>query len=182
MSTEALPVQSVGDTLKDHPLMGRVSPDLREFLIERAQVREVGPAEAICREGFTATAWFLMLAGEARVTRTRPDGGQEVLAHLLPGALFGLVGMLCGERRAATVAATEDAKVLEMPAALLRSESDDFSPRLALELREILALSMTSQLRTMNRRLYGLGRKLDGEAREDERGPEPVNGWLLPPP
>lgn len=166
--------------LSAHPLLGRVPPDLRELLVERTVVRELGPAEAICREGFTPRAWFLLLEGKARVTRTRPDGGQEMLALLLPGALFGAVGLLCGERRAATVAAVEPSSVLEIPAELMVAESDDVSPRLALELREILALSLTAQLRTMNRRLVRLGRTLLGESDGDDSAPEPLSGWLLP--
>ncbi|GEM_PF-1946349 len=169
------------ESLSGHPLLGRMPPDQRELLLERSRIRELGPAEAICREGFTPTAWFVLLEGQARITRTRPDGAQEVLALLLPGALFGAVGLLCGERRSATAAALETARVLEIPAELLHAESDDLSPRLALELREILALSLTAQLRTMNRRLVRLGRKLLGESPSEEREPEPLSGWQLPP-
>jgi CRP-like cAMP-binding protein len=168
------------ETLGAHALLGRLPPDLRELLLERSRVRDLMPAEAICREGFGPTSWFLMLGGRARVTRTRPDGGQELLAHLLPGALFGAVGLLCGQRRAATVAATEPSSVLEIPVELLQRESDETSPRLALELREVLALSLTAQLRTMNRRLYRLGQNLLGESGSNLTNLPAVNGWLLP--
>ncbi len=163
-----------------HPLLGRMPPDQRELLFERSRVRDHGPAEAICREGFAPTSWFVLLEGQARVSRTRPDGGQELLALLHPGALFGAVGLLCGHRRGATVAACESARVLEIPGELLQAQADDLSPRLSLELREILALSLTSQLRTMNRRLVGLGRKLLGEVEESSEPPEAAAGWQLP--
>lgn len=180
MSGPVAPEPALEAWLAAHPLMGRMPPDQRELLLERSRLRELGPAEAVCREGLTPTAWFVLLEGGARITRTRPDGGQEVLAILEPGALFGAVGLLCGQRRAATVGATEGARVLEIPAELLHAESDDLSPRLALELREILALSLTAQLRIMNRRLLRLGRNLLGETEGEEEARPSLSGWQLP--
>ncbi len=181
MSKPAVPApDELEGVLGQHALLGRLQPDLRAMLLDQATVHTFGPAEAVCREGFSPTRWYLLLEGEVRVTRTRPDGGQELLARLAPGAIFGIVGLLAGRRRAATAAAVEASSVLAFRVAMLQGVGGDTAARLSLELREVLALSMTRQLRTMNRRLYTLGRHLLGEAEESSEEAENSGRWLLP--
>lgn len=161
-----------------HPLLRRVPEDLRPRLLERVKVRQLSPGEAITREGREATRWYLLVSGTARVSRTRPDGGQERLGRLLPGALFGAMGVCDGERRSATVAATSRATCLEFPAELLRGAPRSPDGRLSLALRELLAVSLNHQLRAANQRLATLGRRLAGEDAEEEAPEE--GGWAQP--
>ncbi|MCB9796752.1 MAG: cyclic nucleotide-binding domain-containing protein [Alphaproteobacteria bacterium] len=166
--------------IAEHPLLSRLPPELQEMLAERVKFRELVPAEAITREGSVATRWYLLIEGEARVSRTRPTGAQEVLARLKAGALLGCVGLADGAPRPTTIAAVGPARCLEFPRALLRGEPRSPEGRLALALWEILGLAMNLQLRAANQRLYVMGRRLQGH-QTDPGAPElDFGGWVQP--
>lgn len=162
-----------------HPLLRLVPEELRPRLLERVRVRPSGPGEAITREGREATRFYVLVSGTARVSCTRPDGGQERVARLVPGAFFGAVGPGDGGRRVATVAATSRAVCLEFPLELLHGAPRSPDGRLSLVLREILAIALNHQLRAANLRLARLGRRLAGDSAEDEDGAS-EGGWVQP--
>lgn len=163
----------------EHKLLGAVDPALRKLLLAQVTVRRLSPGEAITREGSVATRFYLLVEGGARVSRTRPDGGQEVLARLSPGALFGVLGVSDGLPRSTTVAATGPAICLVFPASLLDGAPRSPEARLALALREVVALAANHQLRAANRRLYSQGRRMYGETTlEPDIAPE--GGWNQP--
>ena len=75
----------------------RVLPEFR--------ARTYRAGEAIIRQGEAAEAFFILVAGEAVVTRRDPSGRDQVVARLDPGDYFGEVGLLHGTPRNATVSA-----------------------------------------------------------------------------
>lgn len=165
------PSLSTREVLEEHPLFQRFSEAERARLLGDAQVREVFPGEAICREGSPANEWYLLIEGRARVSRTRPDGGQEIIAALEAGALFGVVGVLDNERRPATIAALQPGRCLVFSRGLLEAEG-----RQSLCLAELLCMALNHQLRAVNQRLLGMARDADGA----EGGGRDFGGWRQP--
>ena len=87
----------------------------REDLAHVAQVampRQFAAGEAVFREGDEGSTCYIVRAGRARAIRENPDGRSITLAHFGPGDIFGEMAMLDGERRSATVEATEDTEAI----------------------------------------------------------------------
>lgn len=93
-------------------------PGLRDdnvrVLIENSRLRDCPPGTEICREGRVESAFYVILAGEVSVTARMADGASRQLAHLGPGRFFGEMALIEDKPRTATVAALNDATVLEI--------------------------------------------------------------------
>jgi len=168
------PPVSLSAVLESHPLFGRFSAEERALLVESVQMRELFAGEAICREAAPANEWYLLVEGRARVSRTRPDGGQEIIAKLDAGAICGVVGVLEHGRRPATVAALQPGRCAVFSRSLLAEEG-----RLTLCLGELLCMALNHQLRAVNQRLMGMARDADGVEGGSSRE---FGGWRQPTP
>ncbi len=89
---------------------------------QRARLSASGPdlyaaGEIIVREGDAGSSMFVVQSGEAAVTLAGTDGD---VARLPPGAFFGEISLLTGERRTATVTAVQDCEVIEIGADAFR--------------------------------------------------------------
>ena len=182
MNTPSAPAGAPADieaALAAHELFRRFDPAERVYLARRVRRRAVLPGEAICREGAAAVEWYLLVEGIARVSRTRPDAGQEFIARVLPGAIFGVVGVLNGGGRPATVAALQPSVCLVFPRSLLDGEDGErVAGRLGLCLSELLCAALNQQLRALNQRLLGMAREVTGQAPSAPRGG--FGGWIGP--
>ena len=56
---------------------------------EKCKEEKLNPGEYIFREGEAGNRLYLIVAGEVRISRDVPGSGEEALAVLKPGALFG---------------------------------------------------------------------------------------------
>ncbi len=123
----------------------------REDLAHVAQVampRQFEAGAVVFRAGDEGSTCFIVRTGRARAIREHPDGRSITLAHFGPGDIFGEMAMLDGERRSATVEATEDTEaiaILSTDMHRLLREHPDISVKL------IAALGQ--RLRTTNERL-----------------------------
>ncbi len=70
--------------------------------------------EAILRAGETGSRFYIITEGEVDVLRETPDGREEHLARLGPGKSFGEIALLQHSRRAATVRAATETRVLSI--------------------------------------------------------------------
>ena len=95
------------DALADHPL--------RELLAGRGERVRFAFGQELVREGDEADAFYLLVAGRARVLKRRPDGGGEVtLNRLYAGDAFGERGLLERAPRSATVRASGPVDALRL--------------------------------------------------------------------
>ncbi len=152
--------------LSEHPLFGRLSEAEIGLLEGIVQERELVPAEALFREGLEANTFYLLVEGKARMSCTRPDGGQERLGVLTAGAVLGVTGL--GGVRSATAAAMGPARVLEFPTSALRGRPRSTDGLLAMSLREIVALAQNYQLRSANRLLIARVQEMKADADETD--------------
>jgi CRP/FNR family transcriptional regulator, cyclic AMP receptor protein len=105
--------------------------------------------EVVFEEGDRGDRCYIVHAGSVKVLRRFPDGRRITLARLGPGSIFGELALFNGERRSASVQASEPAVGVALGAervmAILRSD-----PEAALG----VAVSLADRLRATNDRLF----------------------------
>ncbi len=151
--------------LSEHPLFGRLTEEELGRLEDLVQERDLVPAEALFREGAEGDDFYLLLEGQVRLSCTRPDGGQERLGLLKPGAVLGVTGL--ESTRPSTAAAMGPTRVMVIPGSALHGTPRTADGRLALGLREIVALAQNYQLRSANRQLAVMAQQLRDEPDTD---------------
>ncbi|HJN75651.1 MAG TPA: cyclic nucleotide-binding domain-containing protein [Myxococcota bacterium] len=173
-------MENAAPLLKSHDLMARLRPEHIQKLASAARVRSLVPGEAICREGLPATAFFLLVEGNGRVTRTGPDGKQQILGLVRPGSLFGLVGIGDRAPRPVTVASTGPGILLEIPANLLSGDARSVEGHFVIALREIVALALDLQMRAANQQLLMRADELAERSVDNEWEAGTQGGWKQP--
>jgi CRP/FNR family transcriptional regulator len=105
--------------------------------------------QIVFEEGDSGDRCYVVHSGRVKVLRRFPDGRRITLARLGPGEVFGELALFNGERRSATVQASEPtvgiALECEPVMAILRSD-----PEAALS----VAVSLADRLRATNERLF----------------------------
>jgi CRP-like cAMP-binding protein len=120
-------------------------------LLQHAKKRTIGDTEVIVDEGIEAQSMFILISGQALVTREH--GGQtEVLAVLEPGATVGEMAMVDAAPRSAKVSARGTAVVLEFESSALVRTGHALLQKVYRNLSIILA----RRLRAANRRMEAI--------------------------
>ncbi len=130
------------------PVFSTLSEDELAHVARVAMSRRFDAGATVFKEGDEGSTCYIVRAGRTRAIREHPDGRSITLAHFGPGDIFGEMAMLDGERRSATVEATEDTETIAILSAdmhrLLREHSD-------ISVKLIAALGQ--RLRDTNERL-----------------------------
>jgi len=117
----AHPVQVSDETLRDGVQAASVKdPPLearRELLslMERLELRVFKANEVIIQEGQLGGSMYAIVEGSVEVVRKLENGGERTIAFMGEGDLFGELAMLSEGPRLASVRATEQTMVLELP-------------------------------------------------------------------
>jgi CRP-like cAMP-binding protein len=101
--TAALPVNDPAEVLPAVPLFAGLTDDEVATIAALCKARRFEAGETVIREGTGGAAFYLIDAGEVRVTIR----GEEVAA-LGPGDHFGEIALIDGGQRLATVTATSE--------------------------------------------------------------------------
>lgn len=166
--------------LESHELTARLRPEHIQKLASASRLRTLVPGEAICREGLPANAFFLLVEGTARVTRTCPDGRQQTLGLVRPGSVFGLVGVGELAPRPVTVGCMGPGLVVEIPADLLSGEARSVEGHFVIAVREIVALGLDLQMRAANQQLLMKADEMSERSIDDEWEAGTHGGWRQP--
>jgi CRP-like cAMP-binding protein len=126
------------ELLTDVGLFSRCTKRERQTIARHAQAAELPAGTDLVREGEPGDALFIILDGEAVVTRD----GDEV-ARVGPGSHFGELAILDGAPRSATVIAATDVKVAVLGIRMFRTLLREFP-----ELAEQLLVGLAGELRT----------------------------------
>src|ERR1035437_2675408 len=122
---------------------------------ERARVAEVCrnqefvSGEYVFREGEPGNRLFLIVEGEVRISRTIPGSGEEALAVLKPGALFGEMSVFDRSERSTDAISNGGTKVLT----IARSDFElllDFNRELAYKVLWSCVRVLSMRLRSTN--------------------------------
>jgi CRP/FNR family transcriptional regulator, cyclic AMP receptor protein len=130
------------------PLFSELSESELEHVAQVGIPRSFPGETRIFHEGDPGDACYIIREGSVRVTREHPDGRAITLATLGPGAIFGELAMLDGERRSASVEAGENTELLALSASDMRTLIREH-PGMA----EKLVVALTRRLREANERI-----------------------------
>jgi len=140
--------EGVVELLRRVPLFSELSGSELERISQVAVPRSYPADTRVFHEGDPGDACYIVRDGSCRVTREHPDGRAITLATLGPGAIFGELAMLDGERRSASVEATESTELLALPAGDMRRLIREHP-----EMAEKLVVALTRRLREANERI-----------------------------
>jgi CRP-like cAMP-binding protein len=133
------------DALRRVPLFRGIDATKLRLLAFISDRTRFTPGEHLCDQGDEGDSAFIILAGEAEVRVSTPDG-ERAVARLGENSIVGEIAILCDVPRTATVVATKEMDVLTV-------SKDDFLrllkefPDMSLEVMRTLAkrLDRTTQ-------------------------------------
>ena len=130
------------------PLLSGLEPSELERIAQVAIPRSFPKGARVFHEGDRTDACYVIRAGEVRVTREHPDGRAIALATLGPGELVGVLAMLDGGVRSASVEALTDVDLLAVSAADMKGLLERNA-----EITAKLVIALTKRLRETNERI-----------------------------
>ena len=141
--------RSIIDVLKGVLVFEELSRREIENIARIAYQRHYNAGEVIIHEGQNAAGMYIMVDGQAEVTKILEDGTILHLTTLENSELFGDVGLLDSSPRTATVRATRDSNVIGFfrPELL---ELMNSNPRLASKIIFKLGQILTARFRFMH--------------------------------
>jgi signal transduction histidine kinase len=91
-----------------------IKPDEIEALIAHSSIRTYEPGAIICRENAVEDRFYMILEGEAEVTKSINNTDVRLLKTLYPGDFFGEMALIHNSPRAATVTVKTALTALEL--------------------------------------------------------------------
>jgi CRP-like cAMP-binding protein len=147
-----LPVVS----LEDFELLVGLGQAELDALTDVATVELFGAGEVVFRAGDPGDRMYFIRSGVVSVVLD-VAGKTRRLATMGPGATFGEMAIIDGERRSATIAVDEDATCLVLPTKDLEALNDEF-PKLGATLYRNLTRSLSRRLREAHEEIRALAR------------------------
>src|SRR5215211_4954933 len=114
-----------------------IKPDEIEELIANSQVHSYLPGAILCRESAVEDRFYMILEGQAEVTKSINNNESRLLTTLAPGDFFGEMALIHNAPRAATVSAKTALTTLEL---------DKFAFDRVIHKSTSIAIAMVSQI------------------------------------
>jgi len=121
-------------------------------LAEAAAQRSFSRGQALFRAGDRGTALYIVLSGSFDVVLGQGGPGDTVVASLGPGQIVGELEVMTQSARVASLIATEDGSVLELPVARFDALIADNRPA-AVKLVTSIAKALARRLAAVNQRI-----------------------------
>lgn len=117
-------------------LFGEMSPEQRQAYVEQSELRVYRPGEVVLSEFEPPQAFYVLLAGVARVFYTAPDGRRMMAKLFTAPSAFGEMELLVGRTRLETVDILVRAEILVTSSDVFKktlSSSPGFSNHLLMD-------------------------------------------------
>lgn len=125
------------------------------FLTSLSKERRLAPNETIFRDGDPGEEMFIVLEGRVMISKFIPGAGEEALAFLERGEIFGEMALIDGQARCADAkAASAGAVILAIRAETLHKLLD-IRKASSIRILKLLCRKLAQRLRDGNEKLIG---------------------------
>jgi CRP/FNR family transcriptional regulator, dissimilatory nitrate respiration regulator len=101
--------------IQDIALFQGVSPENLKLLAARAIYKKFKPGELVIGEADPIRAFYVVIAGRLKLSKSSPEGREQTLSLLGPGDPFGLCTAFATDSFPASAMAIEDSTVMIIP-------------------------------------------------------------------
>ena len=101
--------------IADLPLFAGLEADALDDILKDARAVRHAKNSAVFEQGAEADAFFVLLNGHVRASKTTPGGHQVVVRYVTPGETFGVAVAIGLSHYPATATAVDDSVVLAWP-------------------------------------------------------------------
>ncbi|MFL6137730.1 MAG: Crp/Fnr family transcriptional regulator [Frankiaceae bacterium] len=108
------------DVLARVPLFAALGPEAAKSLEDSLSTLEVSRGDVVFNEGQDGDALYVIEAGKVKISRSAPDGRENLLSILGPGEMFGELSLFDPSPRTASAIVVTDGRLLEFPHDALR--------------------------------------------------------------
>ena len=109
-----LPRSDLDQLVDESPVFASLRPEARQFVCDRLEAEHLPGGTVLLHQGDPADCLYLIAVGRLRVTVTRSDGAESLVAELGRGEIVGEMALITNEPRSATVTALRDSQVLRL--------------------------------------------------------------------
>ncbi|MFT5683246.1 MAG: CRP-like cAMP-binding protein [Myxococcota bacterium] len=155
------PMPDVGEVLRSSPLFGTLPDHAIATLAEALRPVSVADGDIILEEATYGRDAYIVATGRIGVYRAVRNEKNERIADLMPGDVFGLVGLLHGASRTATCIAEEPSWLLHLSADVYNALTLPSAPG-ATYLHRAIYEAQAGQLDNANQRVAQLIAALAG--------------------
>jgi CRP-like cAMP-binding protein len=132
--------------LRQHHLFDRLPETPFHALCNLAVSRRLGSGDILFHQGETAERFYLLLAGQMKLTRVLPDGQEKLVEVIVPGQCFAESLLFSGLRRyPVTACALKPSSLVSLDSSHYRSLLED-QPKICLELLASLSTRLHQRL------------------------------------
>ena len=135
-------IAGIVKTIDGVELFSPLSEEEKQRVARGALLQRYATGEDIVRQDEEGDTFYIITTGQVEVSKTDSSGHKGILAQLQPGAFFGEMSLLTGEKRTATVTALEDADLIVINKACL-AEVLQANPSIAQSFSQILERRLT---------------------------------------
>jgi CRP-like cAMP-binding protein len=135
--------------LRTLPPFADLQPDELGRVAELCEERTFAPGEYIFHEGEPGNRLYVIVEGEVRISREIPGAGEEALAVLKPGALFGEMAVFDRSERSTDAISNGGTRVLTISRAELEMLLD-FNHDIAYKVLRAVVRMLSARLRSTN--------------------------------
>lgn len=144
-------IDSGNDPLAGATILGVLDESERTYLASRSRRRRLDKGQILFSEGETSDSVLVLLSGHLKVLRYSQDGDPFIVDTVVPGDSIGEVGVFSKGPRSATVQASEESLVLELPESVIMD---------LISKRPAACIALLERVSGMVRRLTGVAADL----------------------
>lgn len=128
--------------------------------------RHFKPASLLFSEGDPPDGLYILLKGEVEILKKSPEGEEETLATLTPGAILGEMGVIENRPRVATARAKDKVETFWISRSLFEEFLTQCRPS-AIKILRIIALCACHRLAAMDEKITELLSEMDTERHQE---------------